>query len=177
MIFTANISHAQEVPVTPDRGFSGFATFFLNDAMTSLSFFATVFGLDITGSQTADTTDNLAAAHIHAAAPPGTNASVVFGFFPAPSNDTSGDVVITPFPNSPGGTFFSKWDVNEGNNTTLTAQLPNILAGNAYINFHTAAFPGGEIRGQITPVPEPATLTLIGVCALGLLSYGWRRRK
>ena len=30
---------------------------------------------------------------------------------------------------------------------TLTAQLPNIRAGRAYINFHTNQFAGGEIRG------------------------------
>lgn len=33
---------------------------------------------------------------------------------------------------------------------TLTAeQVSTILSGNAYVNIHTEAFPGGEIRGQI----------------------------
>ena len=36
--------------------------------------------------------------------------------------------------------------------TTLTAaQVAAIKSGNAYVNIHTAANPGGEIRGQITP--------------------------
>src|SRR5262249_11744647 len=147
-------------------------------ARTALTFTATIFGIDVTGTQTADTTDNLVAAHIHAPGPPGVNANVVFGFFGTPFNDNNpNDVVMTPFTTGAGGTFSSKWDLTEGNNTTLAEQVPNLLAGNAYINFHTMMFPGGEIRGQITPVPEPSVLALVGVSALGLLAYGRRRRQ
>ena len=43
-----------------------------------------------------------------------------------------------------------------------TAQLPNILAGRSYINFHTTQFGGGEIRGNIVAaVPEPETYALM----------------
>src|SRR5262245_13190457 len=133
----------------------GYAAFFLDSDMTSLSFMVTVTGLDFTGSQTADPSDDLLAAHIHAAAPRGTNAGVRFGFFGTPFNDTNpNDVVVTPFAGGVGGTVTSKWDLREGNNTTLAAQLPNILAGQSYINFHTRRLPGGEIRGQIEENPE-----------------------
>ena len=64
------------------------------------------------------------------------------------------DVVVTPFTSGAGGTIVSKWDLTEGNNTTLTDQLPNILAGRSYINFHTRRLPGGEIRGQIEENPQ-----------------------
>jgi hypothetical protein len=40
----------------------------------------------------------------------------------------------------------------EGNGTMLAAQLPNLLAGLAYVNFRTVQFPAGEIRGQL-PMP------------------------
>jgi hypothetical protein len=31
-------------------------------------------------------------------------------------------------------------------------------------------------QGSLAPVAEPASLTLLGVGAVGLLGYGWRRR-
>jgi hypothetical protein len=66
--------------------------------------------------------------------------------------------------------------LNEGNNTTLAAQLPNILNGRSYINFHTRQFTSGEIRGQLV-VPEPASLALFAIGALGFLGFAGRRRR
>ena len=169
--FTATLTGAQEVPPNASTA-TGSGTFVLNDAMTALTYSITVFGLDVTGSQTVGTGDNLVAAHIHAPAPPGVNAVVVFGFFGAPFNDNNpNDFVLTPFGSGVGGTFSGKWDLTEGNGTTLGAQIPNILAGNAYVNFHTSQFPGGEIRGQITPVPEPRASALLLCGVAGLIAF------
>ncbi len=175
--FTATLTGAQEAPVPGLPGATGTANFVLNDAQTQLSFTATINGIDFTGSQTTGTTaDNLTNAHIHAPAPPGTPAGVVWGFIGSPFNDNNpSDAVVTPFASGVGGTVSAKWDAPEGNNTTLTAQLPNILAGNSYINFHTTGFPGGAVRGQIVAaIPEPMTLTLM---AAGLLAAGGMSRK
>jgi hypothetical protein len=119
--------------------------------MTALTFTATVVGIDFTGTQTPDDpSDDLTAAHIHSPGGRGQRAGVVWGFIGLPFNDTNPtDTVVTPFASGVGGTVTSKWDLTEGNNTTLAAQLPNILAGLTYINFHTRRFPGGEVRGQI----------------------------
>ena len=54
----------------------GTAFFVLNDAMTAMTFTATIFNIDVTGTQTPDPNDNLVAAHIHVGAPPGQNAPV-----------------------------------------------------------------------------------------------------
>jgi hypothetical protein len=195
IVFSAALTNAQEstpalpggvVPTlttgAPRPASFGFATFVLNDAHTALSFTATVNNIDFTGSQTADVNDNLVAAHIHASPTltlPGT-APVVWGFFGTPLNDNNpNDVVFAPFVSGVGGTVSGKWDLAEGNNTTLAAQLPNILAGRSYINFHTKQFGGGEIRGAIvavTATPEPSALLLVGTGLMVTLGVARPRR-
>ena len=181
---TATLTNAQETPPTvpttaagaPRPASFGNATFLINAAHTSMTFTATVFNIDFTGTQTADTFDNLTNAHIHAAAPPGTATGVVWGFIGNPFNDNNpNDVVVTPFATGVGGTVSGKWDAPEGNNTTFAAQLNNILAGLAYINFHTTQFGSGEIRGQIVAVPEPETTALLAI-GLAMLTVWTRRR-
>jgi CHRD domain/PEP-CTERM motif len=186
-ILLAHLTNDQEnpptVPTLLDGGARpasfGDAIFELNDAMTALTFTATILNIDFTGSQTSDTNDNLVAAHIHAgpAVTPTTNGPVVWGFFGAPFNDNNpNDMVVTPFAAGVGGTISGKWDAPEGNGTNLAAQLPNILNGQSYINFHTMQFAGGEVRGAINTVPEPSTLTLLGLCVVGLLGGAHRHR-
>ena len=183
---TATLTNASESPPTSPttaagapRVSSGTATFVLNDAQTAMTFTATVTGIDFTGTQSADTNDNLTIAHIHASptASLTTTAPVVWGFFGSPFNDTTpNDIVMTPFASGVGGTISGKWDAPEGNGTTLSAQLSNILTGHAYINFHTTQFGGGEIRGFLTVVPEPASIVLFAFGAVGLAGRAvWRR--
>ena len=181
IILTANLTNANENPPTnpttstgaPRPASFGTASFLINDAMTSMTFTATIFNIDVTGTQTPDANDNLIAAHIHAATlvTPTTNAPVVWGFFGTPFNDNNpNDFLMTPFSTGVGGTFSGKWDLPEGNNTTLTAQLPNILSGNSYINFHTTQFGGGEIRGALVVAPEPGTWWLIASAGLAAMA-------
>jgi uncharacterized protein (TIGR03118 family) len=159
-LFVANLTNSQEVPPTTPTTSTGAARpasfgtakFRLNAAQDAMTMTATISNIDVTGSQTADTNDNLIAAHIHAGASvaPGVNGPVVWGFFGSPFNDTTpNDATNTPTPGGVGGIFTGKWDAPEGNGTNLAAQLTNFRTGHAYINFHTTQFPGGEIRGNI----------------------------
>ena len=51
------------------------------------------------------------------------------------------------------------------------AQAATLSAGNFYFNVHSTTFPGGEIRGQILPIPAPTTFCYgdgtSGVCPCG----------
>ncbi|HWS90711.1 MAG TPA: TIGR03118 family protein [Pyrinomonadaceae bacterium] len=157
--FIVNMTNLQEappaVPTTTTGGAPrpasyGTARFVFNAGRTALTMSGTVNNIDFTGSQTADTNDNLTNAHIHASsAETAATRGVVFGFIGTPFNDNNpNDAVTTPFASGVGGTFSAKWDAPEGQNTTLAAQLDNLLAGRAYINFHTVQFGGGEVRGN-----------------------------
>jgi hypothetical protein len=66
------------------------------------------------------------AAHFHGPADAGTNAGVA--------------VAIPNATSSPA----------EGSATLTDAQAADLTAGKYYVNIHTAANPGGEIRGQVT---------------------------
>lgn len=48
------------------------------------------------------------------------------------------------------------------------ALLAGMLAKKTYFNIHTTFRPGGEIRGFLEQIPEPSSLTLLGVALAGL---------
>ena len=52
------------------------------------------------------------------------------------------------------------------------ANVADLLAGNTYLNLHTATFPAGEIRDQLTPVPVPAAVWLLGSGLIALHGAG-----
>jgi hypothetical protein len=172
-ILQAMLTHDQEVanPPIPDEGSSGTATFILNDAMDALSYDIQLFGLDLDGLQTpANANDNVTRTHFHAA-PAGSNGGIVHGQIdPSASLQNDPDDLIV---NAAAGRITGVWDGTEGNGTTLAAQLSALLNGGLYFNVHTSDHAGGEIRGQLVVVPEPASATL---CLLGAASLAWLAR-
>ena len=182
--FVANLTPGQEVTAptfTMSSGGArpasfGDATLVLSADLTQLTMTINIFNIDVNGSQTpGDTNDNLAAAHIHSPGAPGANASVVWGFVGMPFHNTDMDLTITPFVGQVGGTFTVIWDSGEASGG-LAAHLNSIRNGTAYLNFHTVQNGGGEIRGQIL-VPEPSTVALLSIGAIGAAVGVWKRRR
>lgn len=70
--------------------------------------------------------------------------------------------------------------VTANGGTTASAEaalLAGITAGKAYVNIASTIIPGGEIRGFLTPVPEPSTLALLGIGAGALVVAARRNRR
>jgi hypothetical protein len=66
-----------------------------------------------------------------------------------------------------------------GGGTTAGAETALINAayqGRAYLNIHSSFAPGGEIRGFLTSVPEPATWGLM-LAGFGVAGAGLRLRR
>jgi MYXO-CTERM domain-containing protein len=76
----------------------------------------------------------------------------------------------TPFP--PGFTDLQSWTRDGGIEPDWLRVGTDIVGGTHPPTFN-ATF---SLSGQVV-APEPASLTLAGLGALGLLGYGWRRRK
>ena len=62
-----------------------------------------------------------------------------------------------------------------GTVTILAADVAALENGQFYMNVHTAANGGGEIRGYLTVVPEPSTAALLVIGALGMAARRRRR--
>jgi len=145
MLFEANLTGGNAVPPNASPG-TGFESVLLNDALNQITVDLFTFS---------NLTAPAIAAHIHGPAPAGVNGSVVFAFTGVPAA-TSGSIPEQTFAINP-------------------AQVAELESGLLYTDIHDANFPGGEIRGQLELVPEPATVSLLSMGLGGL--FALRRRR
>lgn len=159
-IYTATLLGSNEVPPTGSSA-TGSVSVTLNGNILSIN---EIFsGLTMPAS----------AAHIHCCGPVGVNEPVAIPF--------------TGFPSATSGTYTNSFDltlvstytaafVAANGGTSASAEAAFIGSLNAfqtYANIHDATFPGGEIRGQLAQVPEPAT---VGLLLLGWVALALKRR-
>jgi hypothetical protein len=134
--YRAHLAGREEVPEVATRS-QGQAIFHVSDDGTSIDFKLIVANIE-----------NITQAHIHCGSA-GVNGPVVaFLYGLGPTVTTNGilsqgtltEASVIPRPDSaacPGGV------------ANLADLIAQIEAGNAYVNVHTVAYPGGEIRGQM----------------------------
>jgi CHRD domain len=128
--FGTHLTGDEEVPAVV-TGAQGQATFKLSDDSQSVSYKLNVSNMD-----------DVTQAHIHIG-PAGENGPVVvflFGFVEA-GVDVNGRLAS--------GSFDAGDLVGPLAGFPLQELITAIEAGNAYVNVHTVAHPGGEIRGQL----------------------------
>ncbi|WP_292915821.1 CHRD domain-containing protein [Nitrosomonas sp.] len=120
------------------------------------------------------------AAHIHCCIDPGSNVGVATelpSFTGFPLGVTSGSYDHT-FDMSLASSYNPAFITNHGG--TISSAFNDLVAGldagRAYLNIHTNLFPGGEIRGLLSPVPEPESYALL-LTGLGFLTIFARRAK
>jgi len=162
--FQASMRGLNEVPPNGSTA-TGFTTVVLDTVLHTLSVNLSFSGL----------TNIASAGHIHCCAGPGVNAIVAVPYTGLPSalSGTYTNTFLLTDANSYNPAFIT---ANGGTVASAEAALvAAMILGNTYSNIHDAPnFGGGEIRGQLAAVPEPATLTLLG---LGLAALVARKRR
>lgn len=167
MHFTAMLNGGNQNPANASPGM-GTADIWFDTAADTMRVTVTFSGL------MAGTT----AAHIHCcvAAPGNIGVASQLPYFPGfPLGVTSGTYDMT-FDMTMASSYNPSFITANGGTTAgaETALLMGLMHDMAYLNIHTSAFPGGEVRGFLAPAPEPASLAILGAGLLG--AFGVRRR-
>src|SRR5215218_10866202 len=171
IVLTATLTGSQEVPPSGSPG--------IGSALVTLD---TVTNLLTVNVSFAGLVSPTIASHIHCCTPPGANAMVATAVptFPGfPLGVTTGTYLQT-FDLTLASTYNPAFITAHGG-TVAGAQaafIAGLTSGQTYLNIHTSQFPGGEIRGQLQAVPEPASLLLLttGIVAAAGTLRKYRKR-
>jgi hypothetical protein len=158
--YDANLSGPSESPPNASPG-TGFAEVDVDSVANTMRVQVSFSGL--LGTTTAS--------HIHAATTvPGTGTAGVATTTPYftgfPIGVTSG-IYDQTFDMTLASSYNPSYVTANGGTTAgaEAALFASMAAGTSYLNIHTTVVPGGEIRGFLIQVPEPASASLTLLCA------------
>jgi len=147
--FLDGFSGANEVPANSSPG-----TWVINTLQYDAA--AGSFGTLMIDLDFSDLEGTATMSHFHGPAAAGVNAGVLQGL--------TVDTGVTS------GSITGSWVLGSATDVT------NLFGGNVYLNLHTSVYGGGELRGQLAAVPEPASASaLLGFAVV--LGAALRRRR
>ena len=84
-----------------------------------------------------------------------------------------------PVPGPGGNQPYITYPNNDEGNTILLSEISgNSFTLTAFAGEYSGVYPRAPLNGmQIVPIPEPGTLVLLSMGAVGLLACAWRRRR
>lgn len=153
----ANLSVAQEAAANPTLNFSGLNDF--GGAVITYDPAANRVNLRLSVFNFANTFSN---SHFHEGIP-GQNGSVVVGLGGPTASGYS----------TANGYIAGSFDMTYVNTApTPVADPLKLLTGGAYLNFHSNAFGGGELRGQVMPSLEIPSSRFLNLAVRGFVGTG-----
>jgi len=175
--YSVTLSGPNESPVNASPGI-GSGTVNYDDFAHTLQLQVTFSGLIQTNGAGGTSASHLHAPPLNPFTGPAGVATTTPSFAGFPLGVFSGS-----FSNTLDLTLASSWNptyISNNGNTTAGAEAALAAAmagGNAYWNIHSSSLPGGEIRGFLVAVPEPSSLALAGLGAVGLAARVWSKRR
>ncbi|MDJ0845516.1 PEP-CTERM sorting domain-containing protein [Crocosphaera sp.] len=175
-MFKSTINGGNIVPTPIGSSITGFADLYLNAAQTELYYSINLDNAALDSEEDGTVTK----IHFHTGFADEASPFHVLNIY-GPYDDADADFASRNHPIVVSGIWSDAdactddgCETDPATSKALTPYLDDLFAGGLYINIHTSKVGGGEVRGQIEPVPEP--LTILGAGTAIAFATGFKRK-